>query len=1063
MRKILLIVFSLVTMSGFSQIKFSDLPTYLGAGDSVWVPTVVSGVNRKMYGKDLAKTRLDSLVTALGGKLSSATAAATYQPIGSYLTGNQTIVLSGDITGTGPTAITTTIGAGKVTNSMLAGSIAASKLIGTDISAVGTITAGTWQGTPIANAYISGATNWNTAYDKRIVSLSVTGTTTKTVTATLGDGTTVTATFNDETGAGGSGITSLNALTGTTQTFATGTTGTDFGISSSGSTHTFNLPTASASNRGLLSTADWSTFNNKISNITGLVTAGTNVTITGSGTSGSPYVINSSGGGGGVTQEALDDTAAAIRSAGVQFYVDTTLKGAGTSGDPLGVDKIKLLGYFDVVKYGANPNDTLDDASAIQAAMDACVDSGGGIVYFPAPRNDNGYHYLVKSALVTSAESVNPNAQLLIPYVAMSTKMISLKLLGETPFNFSTEAVSGVERNNNGVIIESTITGSGTTPAVFGTAWSNMTSIGDRNYVEVTMENIIVRTSTKSGSSNIAGTMSAINFSHLIACHFDNVKVDISSRLVDAAEPTNETFGIILPSVNNKAMLTIGTVFAEGYKYGLVLQEHLQANYIVAAGCIHGLIADHSYHAINIQQYLHENCVNGLTMRGEANIFITSMHAEHHTSGWWVTDYDVYFETTPAAVVPSYAGNLGYTRQRSVHIGHFNQVTPSVGVENSFLTNNTSRVYLNKIGNVDFNETIQTVSYSATPTINLNNGYKASLSLTGNATVTFSGNEFVGKEFVMIAKQDATGGRTLTIEGKSVSITSTADAVSIVKGIYDGTEWFFYSSSGGASSGTGNATIDAWVTAQSSLSSTLTSGEISAVQAFVEGVESAGLTSKIKDFNPLCGSNASGRGLNVYNPANTNGAHRITFNGGGWTHNSSGSTGNGTSSYADLNFIPSTAFVGANNWGAMIALGGSLSTTSEIPIGCYSVSGSDNNGVVLVFNYNGTNSIAVGNNADAGNIDIANPSYDGIHSLQRRSSTDLEWYRSSVTLGTDTGAETRPLPTLSLYAGARNSNSVASNFSSQTIKSILLTDGLTDSEENTVRGLLQTMLTALGR
>src|SRR6185437_15315489 len=36
-----------------------------------------------------------------------------------------------------------------------------------------------------------------------------------------------------------------------------------------------------------------------LQNITGLVTQGTNVTITGSGTSGSPYVVNSSGGGGG--------------------------------------------------------------------------------------------------------------------------------------------------------------------------------------------------------------------------------------------------------------------------------------------------------------------------------------------------------------------------------------------------------------------------------------------------------------------------------------------------------------------------------------------------------------------------------------------------------------------------------------------------------------------------------------------------------------------------------------------------------------------------------------------
>jgi hypothetical protein len=61
----------------------------------------------------------------------------------------------------------------------------------------------------------------------------------------------------------GTGMTALNGLSADIQTISTGTTGTDFNVVSSGIDHEFNMPTASATNRGALSTTDWTTFNTK--------------------------------------------------------------------------------------------------------------------------------------------------------------------------------------------------------------------------------------------------------------------------------------------------------------------------------------------------------------------------------------------------------------------------------------------------------------------------------------------------------------------------------------------------------------------------------------------------------------------------------------------------------------------------------------------------------------------------------------------------------------------------------------------------------------------------------
>jgi hypothetical protein len=65
-----LIALTLIISSHAEAQRISDMPLYTGPGDSMYVPVVIPGIsgsNRKMYGKDLSKNRIDSVVNALTG------------------------------------------------------------------------------------------------------------------------------------------------------------------------------------------------------------------------------------------------------------------------------------------------------------------------------------------------------------------------------------------------------------------------------------------------------------------------------------------------------------------------------------------------------------------------------------------------------------------------------------------------------------------------------------------------------------------------------------------------------------------------------------------------------------------------------------------------------------------------------------------------------------------------------------------------------------------------------------------------------------------------------------
>ena len=90
-----------------------------------------------------------------------------------YITGNQTITLRGDVTGSGSTAITVNIGQGKILNSMLSGGIANNKLENSEIT-IGRTRISLGSTVNAVSFLNSGEVNWTSTDSKSVTMLTLT-------------------------------------------------------------------------------------------------------------------------------------------------------------------------------------------------------------------------------------------------------------------------------------------------------------------------------------------------------------------------------------------------------------------------------------------------------------------------------------------------------------------------------------------------------------------------------------------------------------------------------------------------------------------------------------------------------------------------------------------------------------------------------------------------------------------------------------------------------------------------------------------------------------------------
>lgn len=141
----------------------------------------------------------------------------------------------------------------------------------------------------------------------------------------------------------------------------------------------------------------------------------------------------------------------------------------------------------------------------------------------------------------------------------------------------------------------------------------------------------------------------------------------------------------------------------------------------------------------------------------------------------------------------------GGTNASSASITAFNNITGytasgATGTTSTNLVFSTNPTITNPTV-TNYVETTFSANSSTAITLNLANGTFQIITLTGNATVTMP-SAVSGKSFIMLLKQDGTGGRTVTWStvvwpgGTAPTITSTASKSDLYSFFSDGTNWY---------------------------------------------------------------------------------------------------------------------------------------------------------------------------------------------------------------------------------------------------------------------------------
>lgn len=246
----------------------------------------------------------------------------------------------------------------------------------------------------------------------------------------------------------------------------------------------------------------------------------------------------------------------------------------------------------------------------------------------------------------------------------------------------------------------------------------------------------------------------------------------------------------------------------------------------------------------------------------------------------------------------------------------------------------------------------------------------------------------------------------------------------------------------------------------------MTVNEIDAVNNMVQALVSNGIWTKIKAIYPIIGTTAAAHKFNLKDPRDADAAFRLAFNGGGWTHSSTGMTPNGTTSWANTFLVPSTSLsVSSGHLSFYSRIQALLS--GNIEIGSSSGAAVANICSMIIGRVTVNISQFTWGVQSTGTIpqiisSVTQGFFIGNQNGPTASGRNL--YRNSVVGNSTTNYGSPIMPSTSISIGALNDVSAGRVFfSSRQCSLASIGDGLTDAEVKAFSTIVQAFQTKLGR